>query len=66
MDTIQAVSTEWLLEWSRMLLAEYCLAADERRLDAAHDVVSRFQPVMCELEARGFTVSDFIEHTCGM
>ena len=36
-DTIQAVSTEWLLEWSRMLLAEYCLAVDERRLDAAHD-----------------------------
>ena len=49
-----------------MLLAEYCIAASERGFYAAQDVMSRFQPVLCELEARGFTVSDLIEHTCEM
>ena len=65
-DTVQTVSTESLLEWSRMLIAEYCIAVDEGRFDAAQDVMTRFQPVLCELEARGFTVSDLIEHSYEM
>jgi len=59
-DMIQTVSTEWLLERSRMLLAEYWFAVDEREFDAAAGILKRAEPVVVELKARGYETMDEI------
>ena len=53
MQSLPTVSTDWLVDWARLLLAEYAAARDN---DHAKDVKDRLQPVLVELFKRGYSL----------
>ena len=59
MQSLPTVSTDWLLDWARLLLAEYALALDEH--GHAEDVMDRLQPVLIELFERGYSVTELLD-----